>query len=462
MTPSDTVPTPTLAAAVEDPGPVSTRPAILCVDDEPNILSALQRLLHKTGCKILTAPGGEEALAIVQAFASPASPGESSPAEGLHLAMVMSDQRMPRMTGSELLGRVRDLAPDCVRILLTGFADVASAISAVNTGGAFRYMTKPWETQDLLATVQAGLAHYDLIRQNRRLQAETRRQNDELAALNASLEQRVAERTKTLDLRHQELTRLYDMLEKDLFESLAMLLRVMETHSPRLVGHARRVAAHVQRVGPLLGLPEMDVKSVVTAALLHDVGLIGVPHEILDKPEPLLSEPERMLIRRHPGVGADSVGHLSRLKSVALMIQAHHERYDGHGYPNSLKGEQIPLGARVIAVADGYDHITAPYYGEPIPALEAEAIKYLRAERGRAFDPAVVDAFLGAAASSQRQERTVPIAELTEGMVLAGNLVSPQEILLAAKGTVLTAALIGRLQAMPKTTRPTQAVIAVQ
>lgn len=461
MTSSDTVPTPALAAAVEDPDPVSTRPAILCVDDEPNILSALQRLLHKTGCKILTAPGGDAALAIVQAFASPAPTGGDSPAEGLHLAMVMSDQRMPHMTGSELLGRVKDLAPDCVRILLTGFADVASAISAVNTGGAFRYMTKPWETQDLLATVQAGLAHYELIRQNRRLQAETSRQNDELATLNASLEQRVEERTRELMQRNQELTRLSEMLEKDLFESLAVVLRVLEAHNPLLVGHARRVAAHAQKIGNAMGLPAADVRMMVTASLLHDLGLVGMARDLIEKPESMLDEDERARLHQHPRISMETVCHLTQLKPLAPIILAHHERHDGTGYPDRLAGEAIPLGARIIAVADAFDQIMAPGYGTPNPALAQDAVKVLQAARGHAFDPVVVDAFLRSLGGRTRPERTVAVKDLEEGMLLAEDLHTPppRNTVLASKGAPLTRALIQRLTAMSQFDGP--AMIAI-
>lgn len=431
-----------------DSDPNSPR-IILCVDDEQNILNSLQRLLRQTGCKVLTATGGNEALAMLKGEASCVVP-----------ALVISDQRMPVMTGDEFLGRVRELVPDSIRILLTGYADLSGAIAAVNNGGLFRYMTKPWDDKDLLSTVQSGLLQHDLVRQNRRLQAETRRQNDELAGLNATLEERVVERTKTIELRHEELTRLYELLEKDLGESLAMLLRVMEVHSPRLVGHGRRVSAHVQRVGPLLGLVPLDVKTAVTGAMLHDLGLIGVPHEILDKPDLLLSEPERTLIRQHPRIGAESVTPLSRFKTVASLIKSHHERFDGQGYPDGLKGDGIPIGAMVIAVADEYDHIVAPFYGLPIPTLEQEAIKVLQEERGRAFNPAVVDAFVRSLSGPAVKDRNVSVLELGEGMVLEKNLTTPQGVLLAPKGMVLTRAIVQRLQQLPEANRPREASVA--
>ncbi len=421
----------------EHPGPDGP-PTILCVDDEPNILASLQRLFRKIDCQVLTAPGGEAALALLKCT-------QEAPGSPPRVAMVISDQRMPKMTGAELLGQVKKLAPDSIRILLTGYADVTSAIEVVNNGEVWRYLTKPWNDDDLVTTVKAGLAHYELVQQNRRLQEQTRRQNEELVALNQSLERRVAERTA--------------LLEKDLFESLAMLLRVMEVHSPRLVGHARRVAAHVQRLAPALGVPDQEAKAMVTAALLHDLGLIGIPHEILDKPEPLLNDAERALLRHHPQLGVESVSHLSVLKKNAPMILSHHERYDGQGYPKGAKGEDIPLGARIIAVVDGYDHAVAPFYGSPIAALEQPAQEVLRTERGLAFDPLVVDTFLDVLSITAEQGRVVQIADLQEGMVLAKNLSTLDDAALVMKGAVLTLSIIQRVKDLPKENRPLTAVV---
>jgi len=412
---------------------------ILCVDDEENILASLQRLFRKIDCKVLTAPSGEKALTMLK----------DQP-----VTMVISDERMPNMKGSEFLGRAKELAPDSIRILLTGYADVTSAITAVNQGGLFRYVTKPWDDNDLLTTVRAGLSQYELIHRNRRLEEQTRRQNEELAALNQTLEQRVAERTSALETHNQELQRLYELLEKDFFESLAMVVAVMEFHSPRLVGHSRRVAAHVERLAPFLALVEYDAKIIATAALLHDVGLIGIPHEILDKPDPLLNPAERALLQDHTRLGMETVMALSRLKMEGPIILSHHERYDGQGFPSGLKGEKIPLGARIIAVVEGYDHVLAPSYGAPIAALEKDAFEHVKAEQGKAYDPKVVEGFLRMLTEGSPKARTVTVPDLGEGMVLAAHVSTPQGVLLATKGTLLTNSLIKRLQQLPSDKMP--------
>lgn len=412
---------------------------ILCVDDEANILASLQRLFRKLDCKVLTATSGENGLSILK----------QEP-----VTMVLSDERMPNMKGSEFLGHAKELAPDSIRILLTGYADVTSAITAVNQAGLFRYVTKPWDDIDLLATVRAGFAQYELIQRNRQLEEQTRRQNEELAALNQTLEQRVTDRTISLEGHNEELQKLYDLLEKDLLESLEMVAAVMEAYSPRLVGHSRRVAANVERLSRLLGSVDYDTNLFTTAAALHDIGLIGISHEIIDKPEPLLNHAERSLFQEHTRIGMETVSALSRLKPVGPIILAHHERYDGQGFPSGTKGEEIPLGARIIAVVEGYDHVIAPSYGNPIAALEEDALQHIKAEQGKAYDPKVVAGFIRMLSEGFRQSQAIKVSDLGEGMVLAGNLVTPQGVLLARKGAILTRLMIKRLQQLPQDKMP--------
>jgi response regulator RpfG family c-di-GMP phosphodiesterase len=420
---------------------------ILCVDDEPNILSALQRLLNRNGYQVLTAAGGEAALDMLR---NPPTPNP--------IAMIISDQLMPGMTGVELLRQVKESHPETIRIILTGHMDVESAIAAVNNGGMFRYLTKPWEDQDLLTTVDAGLLQYELVQQNRELNEQTQRHNAEVLQLNQALEKQV----KELASRNQELAHLSDMLEKDLYESLAMLLRVMEIHDFRLVAKARRVAGYVKRIASMMSRPDSETRLLITAALLQDLGLMSVPHGILDKQEGLLSEVERALLQQHPQVSMEAVSHLGQLKPIAPIILAHHERYDGQGYPNKIIGEEIPLGARIIAVANGYDDVVAPCYGNPIPALEQDALKYLSSQRSRAFDPLIVDTFIRCVSGSAQQQRAISLTDLEEGMVLAQNIFSPQNTLLITKGVVLTLAMIKRLQGLGRGMRPETAAIVAQ
>jgi CheY-like chemotaxis protein len=163
---------------------------LLFVDDEPNVLSALSRLLRRDGHEILTAVGGREALALL---------------EDHDVAVIVSDQRMPAMTGAELLTECRRLRPDSVRIMLTAYADIDATIQAINEGGIFRYITKPWNDDELRWVIQQALAWRAMVAQNRQLLTELQLKNQALAQLNQALEEKVQERTLELRLRVQEL-----------------------------------------------------------------------------------------------------------------------------------------------------------------------------------------------------------------------------------------------------------------
>lgn len=165
--------------------------SILLVDDEQNILNSLRRLLLDEDCRILTAPGGSEALAML--------------AGGERPAVIVSDQRMPGMEGSEFLARARELAPESVRIMLTGYADIGAAVDAVNRGGISRYVTKPWNDHELRLIIREALKSYGLIRENRRLTAELQEKNRLLEELNEDLERKVEERTRDLLRKMKEL-----------------------------------------------------------------------------------------------------------------------------------------------------------------------------------------------------------------------------------------------------------------
>jgi response regulator RpfG family c-di-GMP phosphodiesterase len=164
---------------------------LLFVDDEPNILQALRRVFRKEGYKILTATGGAEGLRYL---------------EDRKIDLIISDHRMPQMTGLEFLYRVKERSPDTIRLLLTGYADINTAIMAINGGAVYRYLSKPWKDDDLLDVVRKGLAHRELMLENRRL-------TEELQAFNATLQQRVEERTEELILRNQVLTFAQEVLE---------------------------------------------------------------------------------------------------------------------------------------------------------------------------------------------------------------------------------------------------------
>lgn len=399
---------------------------VLCVDDEPSILSALKRVLRAEDCKVLQANGGAEALALLEQEA---------------VDVVVSDMRMPGMDGAALLAQVRARWPATARILLTGYADMNATVAAINEGQIYRYIHKPWDETELRLTVRQAAERRQLERERDRLQALTTAQNDELRSLNTGLEQRVQERTG-------ELRQANDQLRRNYLTSIKIFSSLMELRSGVLAGHGKRCANLARKVAVAMGLPEDEVQDIFVAGLLHDVGFMALPDSIISKPVGKLNAEELISYQRHPTLGAQSFMALDDHQAVAALIRTHHERFDGTGYPEQLQGEQIPMGARILALVDTYDDLT---HGHLTGASlnEAEARTILQRGRGKQFDPEVVDVFLHITqVDKPKPVRIEPVGadNLKPGMVLGKDLLSKEGVMLLSAGHVLTADMISRIR----------------
>jgi putative nucleotidyltransferase with HDIG domain len=285
--------------------------------------------------------------------------------------VVLTDYNMPGMNGIEFLDRVRAVSPDTVRILVSGKADLRTAVEVINRVGLFGFVLKPWDAEDLRGTVQRAMRHYELTVENRVLNRELGRKVVELADLNGSLEDEVQRRTTSLML--------------GLIAALD--LRDTETQS-----HSRRVALYARRLARQLGVGEAQLLDVERGALLHDVGKIGVSDAILLKPGKLTEE-EWVEMRKHPEHGYRLLSGIEFLQGASAIVLEHHESWNGAGYPGKLAGDDINLGARIFAVIDTYDAMTSdrPYR----KALSHEtAVDEILRMKGIQFDPRVVEAWM--------------------------------------------------------------------
>ena len=413
---------------VAPPAPACT---VLCVDDEPNILAALKRTLRGAGFGALTAGSGAEALEIL---------------EKLPVDIVLSDMRMPGIDGAQLLEQVHTRWPHVVRILLTGHADQGSTVSAINRGRIFRYLSKPWDERDLLAALHEGGERIALEREKLRLEALTRQQNAELRTLNADLEARVAARTKEVSEAHEKLKRGY-------LKSIKVFANLLELRSGQLAGHGRRVAEVARDLARAMGMAEDEVVHVFVAGLLHDIGLMGMADTLLGRPVMRYSAEEMTQYRSHPQVGEQSLLALDEMQPVLPIIRGHHERHDGAGFPDKLAGAAIPLGARILTIADAYDDLQIGHVAEvTLSAQEARIL--MRKGRGTQFDPEVLDVFLqsfetaaaAAAAGAAQSSMVLSSAALESDMVLAKDLVSARGILMLTAGHRLTNSLIRKIR----------------
>lgn len=410
---------------VEDTG-ARPAPTVLCVDDEPNILSALRRSLRPEGLRVLTADSGDEALQVLQAD---------------RVDVVISDMRMPGMDGAQLLAQVNEHWPQCVRLLLTGHADTDAAVAAINHGRIFRYLRKPWDDAELRATVRQGLHIQALERERARLEALATRQNAELREVNERLEQRVSERTA-------DLARANEALKRSYLTGIKVFSGLIEMRGGRLAGHGRRVAELARKLAQAMARPEDEVQQVFVAALLHDIGLIGLPDALLAKPVALYDAQETAQFVRHAELGEQALMPLEDMQPVAGLIRAHHERFDGQGFPDGRSGAAVPLGARILAVVDVFDELQHGHLVDAKMSVQ-DARTVIRHGRGHQFDPEVVDVFLHITEPERahhRPEVALGSAQIEPDMVLARDLISPTGALMLSAGHVLSAALIQRIR----------------
>jgi putative two-component system response regulator len=316
---------------------------IMIVDDEPANLRLLERLFRRDH-NVVTASSGEEALRLLEQH---------------DVALLITDQRMPGMTGIELLKRTAEFRPHTVRIILTGYTDVTALVEAINCGQVYKYVTKPWSNEELRLTVGRALEHY-----------EVGKSRHELALANERLVSRLKEMTRGF---------------------VRAIADALEAKDDYILGHARRVRGYAAATGRLMGLDEAQLEQLTLAGFLHDIGKIGTPDHILLKPGALTGE-ERAQMQLHSRRGARMLTDVVDMDEVAGAVLHHHEHYDGTGYPDGLRGEQIPLLSRIILVADAYDAITSPRPFREACSHEV-AIEQLEQGAGGRFDPEVVSAF---------------------------------------------------------------------
>ncbi len=426
---------------------------LLFVDDEAPIIQSLQRLFRKENFNILTASNGNEGLEILKNLKKGPS-------------LIISDQRMPGISGSEFLEKAKALFPESIRFLLTGYSDMDAIIEAVNKGQIHRYINKPWDDNDLILNVRQALEQYELILENKRLQALTKKQNMELTELNKDLEKRVEERSRVIIKKNKE-------LEANLYNTVRAFASLADMTIPELAGHSRRVAVLSREVAGVLNLPKEETTPIEIAALLHDIGKLGLPERLLNPKAKRLSSEDEQFIMKHPEEGQNIVRFIKNLDHVGLLIRSHHEKFDGTGYPDRLSEEMIPVGSRIISVADYYDRsinlrvgkdtlikeyqeetgFTQDHLKEDEILLQA-TISQLRKKAFTCFDPDVVKAFLSVIKSkgiNLKNEIIVNIDELKEGMKLTRSLYTVSGRFLLPYDTVVTEEMIVKLQNFNKT-----------
>jgi putative nucleotidyltransferase with HDIG domain len=306
-------------------------PVVLFVDDDKEVLASARRVFFDQPVEVLTALSAEQALDVLNSQS---------------VAVIVADNKMPGMSGIQLLEMARNSVTDAIRILLTAHADMHAAVDAINRGGVYRFLTKPWDNEQLRKAVMDGIDEYNVV------------------------------------------TALKNADEAKLF-SLAQMVELKDRYTH---GHCENVARYALTIASAANLTNGQLRDVKYASWLHDCGKIGVPESVLNYAG-TLTDDMRALLRKHSGWGAEVARKAALPEAVVNAILHHHEKYDGTGYPQGLAGELIPIEARIVTIADVYDALVTdrPYRKA---MRQEEALRIICKGRATWFDPVLAGLFI--------------------------------------------------------------------
>ena len=396
---------------------------VLCVDDEQNILRAIKRALFSLDVDLTLVDSGEKALAVMKE-------------KTIHV--VISDMKMPGMTGAELLEQVAAHYPDTFRVVLTGFADIDATIKAVNQGRIHRYLQKPWDNQELINTIEEGLERIKLKDENARLQKLTKLQNAKLKEVNNSLELVVQKRTKQIKAALRRIEQRNGALEQVLFNVISI--------NPDIDGKfAIEVSELATKLANLLECSKEETNIIRYACLIGELGLLGLKPEHYRPAFNKLSYQQQKNYLSQTKLAKTILAPAEHLREVSDILEYQFEYYNGAGL-YKLVATQIPIGARILAVArDYWRMVSGRITGQPMTPIEARV--ELKKHRNTRYDGNVLDILLNTKDIDKPSyiENRLSTEELKPGMVLSKNLYNESHILLLPEGHVFTDATIAKL-----------------
>jgi response regulator RpfG family c-di-GMP phosphodiesterase len=395
---------------------------ILLVDDDVDALASLAEMITREGFLVKHYTCGREALREI---------------EKEIFAVAIANQAMPGESGLQLLYQIRQIQPNCSRVLISGTEQADALIGAINADEILGLLVKPWTRGDLVRTLNSALQRYVLMWDNQKLRRESQGLNLQLAAVN----ERLREQLCIVDAKKLALSQVHDVLPVSCEHSLGLCFRLISTFYP-LLGRQTQAVVEICRAMAASGYFTQEERHVLmTSAWIYDIGLVAIErpvlHKLFAKPE-TCSPDEHAMLRHHPIIGQTLAAFVDQQQAVGATVRAHHERFDGSGYPDGLAGQRIPWTARCLAVAVAFVQSGMP---------KSQSAAYLQEESGAGYDPEAVRLFFRTNHVSDlpRNVREVLMSELVPGMQLARGIVTPSGMLLLPEGLELNSIAIDKL-----------------
>ncbi|MBP5122846.1 HD domain-containing phosphohydrolase [Pseudomonas protegens] len=415
---------------------VTRRPEILLVDSQEVILQRLQQLLSPLPYTLHFARDATQALQLLASR---------------EVDLVISAAHLPQMDGPTLLARIHQQYPSTTRILLTGDPDLKLIAKAINEGEIYRYLSKPWDDQELLQALRQALEHQHSERERLRLQDLAQQQNAELKALNTLLEKRVAARTSELQQTADMLDLAYEELKHSYATGAELFSLLVNQRLPADKQTNRRIIELVRAYCKVQGIDPGAQRDLAMAAALHNIGKLSWSDSMMTSPADLLHHHQRERYRAYPAQSESLLMTLEPVQDAARLIRHHQEHWDGSGFPDHLKGDAIPLGSRLLKLAVDFIELQCGLILERHMNSD-EALVFIRKYAGRLYDPDLVEGFIQVCAVylsdvtlGDPSVKVLSTRELAAGMILARNLNADNGMLLLNAGKVLNLPLVDKL-----------------
>lgn len=412
--------------------PETFKPKIVFVDDETEVLMALKRIFRRD-YEITT-------------FDDPSAAIEFLSKNKVHL--VISDMKMPHISGAKVLAAAKELQPKSKRILLSGYSDMQSTIEAINQGGIHAYITKPWDNTQIKELVADAVNSVILEVKNERLTIQLHKKNKELEELNRLLDEKVSQRTASLN---ESLTKLSTASTKQrrlLHQVIEMISLIAAEQRDSHYEDDIRIAKQCRLLGHKLKLDKNSLTHLYLAASLHELGKISLPEHLLTIPESAMTNEQLLTLHKQATKGAEIIDTIPSLHDVSDILRYQYEKFSGNGYPGEKKAEQIPIGARILAIVRDYDKYISGAFSKK-KLTPRDALLAIKSLANKTYDAKIVDAFANLLANippGSDAQFCLTTDMLKAGMIIAQDIKYANGSVLLTEGSLLTNAAIGRME----------------